>query len=69
MLSFFLLQKCESYDYDAVKSAVKRGLDLIGGPHRFAAPNEKIRQTRRKDAAQRTLPYLKPWRKYSWRQE
>ncbi|NLU27966.1 MAG: DUF362 domain-containing protein [Hungateiclostridium thermocellum] len=41
-MSKVALIRCESYDYDAVKSAVKRGLDLIGGPHRFAAPNEKI---------------------------
>jgi len=40
-MSKVALIRCESYDYDAVKSAVKRGLDLIGGPHRFAAPMKK----------------------------
>lgn len=41
-MSKVALIRCESYDYDAVKSSVKRGLDLIGGPHKFAAPAEKI---------------------------
>ncbi|WP_265443199.1 DUF362 domain-containing protein [Acetivibrio straminisolvens] len=41
-MSKVALIRCESYDYNAVKSAVKRGLDLIGGPHKFAAPDEKI---------------------------
>ncbi|MFZ5987493.1 MAG: DUF362 domain-containing protein [Bacillota bacterium] len=34
--------RCESYDYNIVKSAVARGLKLIGGPLAFARPGEKI---------------------------
>lgn len=34
--------RCESYDYNAVKSAVERGLDLIGGVHAFVRQGEKI---------------------------
>jgi len=41
-MSKVALIRCESYDYNTVKSAIKRGLDLIGGPHKFAAPDEKI---------------------------
>jgi uncharacterized protein (DUF362 family)/NAD-dependent dihydropyrimidine dehydrogenase PreA subunit len=34
--------RCASYDYDEVKKAVKRGLDLIGGVPSFIKPGEKI---------------------------
>lgn len=34
--------RCESYQYDEVKKAVKRGLDLIGGIQSFIKPGEKI---------------------------
>lgn len=36
------LIKCGSYDYNEVKAAVERGLELIGGPREFAKPGEKI---------------------------
>lgn len=41
-MSKVALVKCDSYDYGAVLAAVKRGLDLIGGPELFAKPSEKI---------------------------
>ncbi|HHV29459.1 DUF362 domain-containing protein [Acetivibrio mesophilus] len=41
-MSKVALIRCESYDYNAVKASVKRGLELLGGPHKFAAPDEKI---------------------------
>ncbi len=34
--------RCESYQYDEVQEAVKRGLDLIGGAGSFIRPGEKI---------------------------
>ena len=36
------LVRCESYQEDAVFVAVKRGIDLIGGPGSFAKSGEKI---------------------------
>lgn len=36
------LIKCESYDESEVKKAVKRGLDLLGGPTAFVHKNEHI---------------------------
>ena len=36
------LIRCESYDYHEVKSAVERGLTLLGGILRFARAGEKI---------------------------
>jgi uncharacterized protein (DUF362 family)/NAD-dependent dihydropyrimidine dehydrogenase PreA subunit len=33
---------CGTYDYQAVKAAVKKGLDLLGGAGRFARTGEKI---------------------------
>lgn len=41
-MSKVALAKCDSYDYGAVLAAVKRGLDLIGGPELFAKPSERI---------------------------
>jgi uncharacterized protein (DUF362 family)/Pyruvate/2-oxoacid:ferredoxin oxidoreductase delta subunit len=37
-----VLVRCESYDIESVRPAVKRGLELLGGPNRFASPDEKI---------------------------
>lgn len=34
--------RCESYDYDTVKQAVEKGIDLIGGAQAFVKPGEKI---------------------------
>ena len=34
--------KCESYDYEKVREAVRRGIELIGGPLDFVKPGEKI---------------------------
>jgi uncharacterized protein (DUF362 family)/Pyruvate/2-oxoacid:ferredoxin oxidoreductase delta subunit len=36
------LVRCESYEYGAVRAAVQRGIDLVGGARRFAASNENI---------------------------
>ncbi len=41
-MSKVALVRCENYDIDNVKSAVARGLELLGGPQMFAAPGEKI---------------------------
>lgn len=41
-MSKVALVKCDSYDYVAVKAAVIKGLDLIGGASAFAKANEKI---------------------------
>ncbi|MBU2512030.1 DUF362 domain-containing protein [bacterium] len=34
--------KCESYDYNLVRQAVKKGIDLLGGTGSFVKPGEKI---------------------------
>lgn len=34
--------KCESYDYNMVKNAVRESLDLLGGISAFVKPNEKV---------------------------
>jgi uncharacterized protein (DUF362 family)/Pyruvate/2-oxoacid:ferredoxin oxidoreductase delta subunit len=34
--------RCGSYDADEVREAVRRGIDLLGGPERFARPGEGI---------------------------
>lgn len=36
------LIRCESYEYGAVRSAVQRGIDLVGGADKFARQGEKI---------------------------
>lgn len=36
------LVKCDSYNYEMVKAAVERGLELIGGPEMFVKSGEKI---------------------------
>lgn len=41
-MSKVALIKCDSYDYDAVKAAVIKGINLIGGPEQFAKSGEKI---------------------------
>lgn len=41
-MSKVALIRCTSYQYDEVKKAVQRGLDLIGGAHSFIRPGEKI---------------------------
>lgn len=41
-MSKVALIRCESYEYNTVLSAVKKGIELIGGPLSFAAPDEKI---------------------------
>ncbi len=41
-MSKVALVRCETYDYNQVKAAVERGLDLLGGPDRFAKRGEKI---------------------------
>ena len=34
--------RCESYEYDKVRTAVRTGIDLLGGPGLFARSGEKI---------------------------
>jgi uncharacterized protein (DUF362 family)/ferredoxin len=41
-LSTVALVRCESYDFAAVKAAVQRGVDLVGGAHAFARRGERI---------------------------
>ena len=41
-MSKVALVRCESYDTDQVKKAVKRGLDLLGGASEFVKADEKI---------------------------
>ena len=44
-MSIVFLMRCESYDYNTVKSAVKKGIELIGGPLKFASPQENFVKT------------------------
>ena len=41
-MSIVVLIRCESYDYPAVLAAVKRGIDILGGPDIFAKSSETI---------------------------
>lgn len=41
-MSKVALIKCESYDYEKVRSAVKKGLELLGGAEAFVKPGENI---------------------------
>lgn len=41
-MSKVALVKCDSYDYNKVKDAVKKGIDLIGGIKKITNINEKI---------------------------
>ncbi|MHC4458691.1 MAG: DUF362 domain-containing protein, partial [Planctomycetota bacterium] len=36
------LIRCESYHYATVKSSIARGIDLLGGPEKFAKKGEKV---------------------------
>lgn len=42
VLAKVALIKCDSYGYEKVRDAVKRGLDLLGGPLLFAGLGERI---------------------------
>jgi|ERR1035437_3084598 uncharacterized protein (DUF362 family)/NAD-dependent dihydropyrimidine dehydrogenase PreA subunit len=41
-MSKVALIRCESYDYDEVKKAVVRGLELIGGAEKFVKSGQKV---------------------------
>jgi uncharacterized protein (DUF362 family)/Pyruvate/2-oxoacid:ferredoxin oxidoreductase delta subunit len=41
-MSTVALVRCENYDYENVRRAVGKGMDLLGGPGRFAKQVEKI---------------------------
>lgn len=41
-MSKVALVRCESYEFGAVKTAVQKGLDLVGGVRKFASRDEKI---------------------------
>ncbi|MBN2444676.1 MAG: DUF362 domain-containing protein [Spirochaetales bacterium] len=41
-MSKVVLIRCESYDIDIVRAAVKKGMDLLGGMSAFVSPDEKI---------------------------
>ena len=41
-MSKVALVRCENYEYENVRSAVQRGIDLLGGAGHFAASGEKI---------------------------
>ena len=41
-MSKVVLLRCESYDYNEVKAAVQKGIEMLGGPLTFAKPDEKI---------------------------
>ncbi len=41
-MSKVALVRCENYEYENVINAVRRGIDLLGGPALFAGPGEKI---------------------------
>jgi len=41
-MSEVALVRCENYEHVQVKNAVQRGIELIGGVKRFAAPGERI---------------------------
>ena len=41
-MSKVALIRCEDYDYNLVKAAVQKGIDLLGGVRAFAKPDEKI---------------------------
>ena len=36
------LVRCENYEYENVRSAVRKGVDLLGGPGMFATSGERI---------------------------
>ena len=41
-MSKVALIRCESYEYDEVRAAVQKGIDLLGGASAFARPQETI---------------------------
>ncbi|MEI6277163.1 MAG: DUF362 domain-containing protein [Prolixibacteraceae bacterium] len=41
-MSKVALVRCEDYDFQKVRDAVKRGIDLLGGAEKFVKPGEKI---------------------------
>ena len=41
-MSKVALIQCESYEYDEVRSAVARGLDLIGGAGKFVKQGQRL---------------------------
>ena len=41
-MSTVSLVRCESYEYGEVKSAVQKGIDLVGGADKFARKDENI---------------------------
>lgn len=41
-MSRVALVRCEDYDRERVLAAVRRGIDLLGGPGAFAAPGERL---------------------------
>lgn len=41
-MSEVAIVSCGSYAYPAVREAVERGFDLLGGASKFARPDEKI---------------------------
>jgi uncharacterized protein (DUF362 family)/NAD-dependent dihydropyrimidine dehydrogenase PreA subunit len=41
-VSTVALVRCENYEHQNVSRAVRKGMDLLGGPGRFARPGEKI---------------------------
>jgi uncharacterized protein (DUF362 family)/NAD-dependent dihydropyrimidine dehydrogenase PreA subunit len=41
-MSTVALVRCESYEYEKVRTAVRTGIDLLGGPGLFARSGEKI---------------------------
>lgn len=42
MKSRVAIIRCESYEFDKVRNAVVKGVDLLGGAHQFAKQGEKI---------------------------
>ncbi|HEX9063197.1 MAG TPA: DUF362 domain-containing protein, partial [Clostridia bacterium] len=41
-MSKVALVRCETYDYDTVREAVRRGIELLGGSGKYARAGEKI---------------------------
>ncbi len=37
-MSTVALVRCENYDYENVRRAVGKGMDLLGGPGRYRTP-------------------------------
>jgi uncharacterized protein (DUF362 family) len=42
LMSKVALVRCESYDIEEIRRAVKRGLDLLGGPASFAKKDQRV---------------------------